>query len=248
MLEIKNLCVKAEEKTILQDFSLSVPPGQVCAIMGPNGSGKSTLAQTLAGHEDYTVASGQVIYQGKDLLSLAAHERSLEGLFVAFQQPIAIPGVNNLVFLKTIYNAKRKHLGLGEVDAADFIDIVSEKSKQVGLDESFWDRSLNEDFSGGERKRNDILQMLLLDPKLMLLDETDSGLDIDAMKLVAMAVNKMKNSQRSFIVVSHYSRLFEYIRPDIVHVMVEGRIVETGDFSLITKLEKEGYHWLQQRA
>ena len=245
MLEIKNIHVSAGETDILKDFSLSIPPGQVCAVMGPNGSGKSTLTQTLAGSPDYHISSGNISYLGQDLLVQETHERSRNGIFVAFQQPVSIPGVNNLVFLKTIYNTKRKYQGLPELDAADFIELVSEKTKMVGLDESFWERSLNEDFSGGE-KRNDILQMLLLEPKLMILDETDSGLDIDAMKLVAKSVNQMRAEDKSFLVISHYSRLFEYIKPDIVHVLVNGRIVESGDYSLVAKLETEGYHWLQQ--
>lgn len=246
LLSIEGLNVtSASGEKILRGLDLNVPVGQVCAIMGPNGSGKSTLAGALAGHPDYVV-DGKVQYLGESLLDLAPYERSEKGIFVAFQNPVSIPGVNNLFFLKTIVNAKRKREGLDELDASDFLDLVSDKSKLVGLDERFWERSLNDDFSGGERKRNDILQMLLLEPKLMILDETDSGLDIDSMKLVANAIQSMRDQGRSIVMITHYRRLLEYVQPDVVHVMQSGRIVTSGDFSLVDRLEKEGYHWLEK--
>lgn len=245
MLAINNLSVKVGEKKIIQGLSLEVPPGEVCAIMGPNGSGKSTLAHALAGHEDYDVL-GEVQYLQRDLLGLSVQERASLGLFVAFQYPVAIPGVNNLFFMKTIYNAKRKREGLAPLDATDFMELVNEKAKLVGLDERFWERSLNDDFSGGERKRNDILQMLLLEPRLMILDETDSGLDIDSMKLVANAVNTLRGHGRSIILITHYQRLLDYIKPDAVHVMSGGKIIKSADASLVHKLEKEGYRWIKE--
>lgn len=245
MLEIKGLAVHAEDKKIIDGLSLTVKAGEVCAIMGPNGSGKSTLAHALSGHQDYQ-ASGHVLYKGKDLLAMAPYERAQNGLFVAFQYPVAIPGVNNLFFMKTIYNAKRKRLGQDPLDASDFMDLVAEKSKLVGLDERFWERSLNEDFSGGERKRNDILQMLLLEPELMILDETDSGLDIDSMQLVANAVNSLRDQGRSIILITHYKRLLDYIKPNTVHVMMSGKIAASSDATMVQKLEAEGYHWLHE--
>ena len=249
MIKIHQLCAKAKgtDKLILDHLSLSIPQGEVCAIMGPNGSGKSTLAHALAGHQDYDV-SGSVTLGEHDLLSMEAYERSQNGLFVAFQYPVAIPGVNNLFFMKTIFNAKRKRQGLQPLDAADFMALVSEKSKLVGLDASFWERSLNDDFSGGERKRNDILQMLLLEPDVMILDETDSGLDIDSMQLVANAVNSLRSPNRTIIMITHYQRLLRYVKPTSVHVMLNGQIKASSDITLVDKLEKEGYQWLQQPA
>lgn len=249
MINIQKLCARAKEsdKLILDNLDLQVAKGEVCAIMGPNGSGKSTLAHALAGHQDYDV-SGDVTFKEKDLLALSADQRAQQGLFVAFQYPVAIPGVNNLFFMKTILNAKRKREGLPALDAADFMDLVEEKSKLVGLDASFWERSLNDDFSGGERKRNDILQMLLLEPDFMILDETDSGLDIDSMQLVANAVNSLRSKDRSIIVITHYQRLLRYIEPDKVHVMLKGQVGMSSDITLVDKLEKEGYQWLQEPA
>lgn len=245
MIDIKNLCVSASDKKILQNFSLSIPLGHVTAIMGPNGSGKSTLANALAGNQDYQV-SGVVDFKGSDLLALEAYERAEKGLFVAFQNPVAIPGVNNLFFMKTILNAKRKREGLEPLDASDFMALVEEKAALVGLDAKFWERSLNDDFSGGERKRNDILQMLLLEPDFMVLDETDSGLDIDSMQLVANAINSLKSEQRSIVLITHYQRLLRYVQPDSIHVLMNGAIVKSSDKSLVEKLESEGYQWLQE--
>ena len=249
MIKIHQLCAKAKgtDKLILDHLSLDVPKGEVCVIMGPNGSGKSTLAHALAGHQDYEV-SGEVTLLGQDLLSKEPYERAQQGLFVAFQYPVAIPGVNNLFFMKTIYNAKRKRQGLAPLDASDFMSLVAEKSEMVGLDASFWERSLNDDFSGGERKRNDILQMLLLEPDIMILDETDSGLDIDSMQLVASAVNSLRSPERTIIMITHYQRLLQYVNPDKVHVMLNGQITMSSDITLVDKLEKEGYQWLQQPA
>ena len=245
MLMMKKLSIKANDKEIIKDLSLTVEKGEVCAIMGPNGSGKSTLAHALAGHQDYQ-ASGEIQLKGHDLLALEPYERAQKGLFVAFQHPVAIPGVNNLFFMKTILNAKRKREGLEALDATDFMTLVEEKAALVGLDERFWERSLNEDFSGGERKRNDVLQMLLLEPDVMILDETDSGLDIDSMQLVAKAINTLRSPNRSIVLITHYQRLLHYIKPDKVHVLMNGKVVKTSDASFVEKLEAEGYHWLQE--
>ena len=247
MLMMKQLSINANDKEIIKDLTLTVEQGEVCAIMGPNGSGKSTLAHALAGHQDYQV-SGQIQLKGRDLLALEPYERAQKGLFVAFQHPVAIPGVNNLFFMKTILNAKRKREGLEALDATDFMTLVEEKAALVGLDERFWERSLNEDFSGGERKRNDVLQMLLLEPDVMILDETDSGLDIDSMQLVAKAINTLRSPNRSIVLITHYQRLLHYIKPDKVHVLMDGKVVKTSDASFVEKLEAEGYHWLQETA
>lgn len=248
MLDIENLNVKvSSEEEILKGFALHVPKGQVCAIMGPNGCGKSTFANVLAGHPDYEV-SGSILYEGESLLDLEPYERAAKGVFVAFQNPVEIPGVNNLFFMKTILNAKRKREGLEELDAGDFLELCNEKAKLVGLDQSFWERSLNSDFSGGERKRNDILQMLLLEPRLMILDETDSGLDIDSMQMVANAINSVKSKETSIVLITHYQRLLQYVSPDVIHVMQKGKIVKSGDFGLVDRLEKEGYHWLSETS
>ncbi|UTC24376.1 Fe-S cluster assembly ATPase SufC [Candidatus Comchoanobacter bicostacola] len=244
MLSIKKLSVSVEDKEIIRDLSFNLAPGTVCALMGPNGSGKSTLANALAGHPDYKL-SGSVVFDRKNLLEMAINERALEGLFLAFQSPVAIPGVNNLVFLQTLYNNLRKHRNQEPLDATDFIQYVNQCAKQVGLDASFWSRGVNDDFSGGEKKRNDLLQMLLMDPKLMVLDEIDSGLDVDALKKVATIVNQMRKEGKSFILITHYQRLLDYIRPDEIHVMSKGRIVSSGDYSLVSKIEKEGYGWLE---
>jgi Fe-S cluster assembly ATP-binding protein len=245
MLDIKNLVVKVEGKEILKGIDLHVNTGEVHAIMGPNGSGKSTLARALSGHPEYEIAGGEVTYEGKDLLSMDPDERAREGLFMAFQYPVEIAGVNNAYFLKAALNAKRKHLGLPEVDAMEFMALVQEKAKLLDIDKSMLSRAVNEGFSGGEKKRNEIFQMALLEPKLAILDETDSGLDIDALKLVANGVNAMRAPSRAFIVVTHYQRLLNYIVPDYVHVLSGGRIVKSGGKELALELEERGYVWLE---
>ena len=241
MLDIKNLQVKAEDKDILRGIDLHVNPGEVHAIMGPNGSGKSTLARALSGHPEYVVTGGTVTFEGKDLLEMDPDERAREGVFMAFQYPVEIAGVNNSYFLKAALNAKRKHHGQPELDAMEFMQLVQEKAKLLEIDRSMLTRAVNEGFSGGEKKRNEIFQMALLEPKLAILDETDSGLDIDALKLVANGVNAMRSPERAFIVVTHYQRLLNYIVPDFVHVLSGGKIVKSGDKSLATELEKRGY-------
>jgi len=244
MLDIKNLQVTAEGKQILKGIDLHVNAGEVHAIMGPNGSGKSTLARALAGHPQYEVTAGEAIYDGKDLLDLDPDERSREGVFMAFQYPVEIAGVNNAYFLKAAVNAKRKHQGLPELDAMEFMQLIKEKSKLLDIDQSMLSRAVNEGFSGGEKKRNEIFQMALLEPRLAILDETDSGLDIDALKLVAAGVNAMRSPTRAIIVVTHYQRLLDYIVPDYVHVLSGGRIVKSGGKELALELEKKGYDWL----
>lgn len=248
MLEIKNLHAAVHGNEILNGISLKVNVGEVHAIMGPNGSGKSTLAQVLAGRETYEVTQGQVIYEGKDLLEMAPEDRAREGLFMAFQYPVEIPGVTNTYFLKAGLNAIRKHRGLEELDAVDFLSLVKEKMKLVGMDESLLNRHVNEGFSGGEKKRNEIFQMAVLDPKLAILDETDSGLDIDAMRIVADGVNKHSRKDNAVIIVTHYQRLLNYIIPDFVHVLVDGRIVKSGGKELALELEEKGYDWLKDEA
>jgi Fe-S cluster assembly ATP-binding protein len=244
MLEIKDLKAGAEGRDILKGVTLTVKPGEVHAIMGPNGSGKSTLARVLAGHPAYEVTGGAVEFNGKDLLDLDPEERACEGVFMAFQYPVEIAGVNNANFLKAALNAKRKHLGQPELDAFEFITLVKDKSKLLEIDESMLKRAVNEGFSGGEKKRNEIFHMALLEPKVAILDETDSGLDIDALKLVANGVNAMRSPQRSFIVVTHYQRLLTYIVPDFVHVLSGGRIVKSGGKELALELEAKGYGWI----
>jgi Fe-S cluster assembly ATP-binding protein len=244
MLEIKNLQVKAEDKDILKGIDLTVNPGEVHAIMGPNGSGKSTLARALSGHPEYQVVGGEVRYEGKDLLEMDPDERAREGVFMAFQYPVEIAGVNNAYFLKAALNAKRKHHGQTELDAMEFMQLVGEKSKLLDIDKSMLSRAVNEGFSGGEKKRNEIFQMALLEPKLAILDETDSGLDIDALKLVAAGVNAMRSPERAFIVVTHYQRLLTYIVPDFVHVLSGGKIVKSGGKELALELEAKGYSWI----
>ncbi len=244
LLEIKNLHAKVEDKEILKGINLAVKAGEVHAIMGPNGSGKSTLAQVLAGRENFEVTQGQVLYQGKDLLAMDVEERSREGIFLAFQYPIEIPGVSNAHFLKTALNAIRKHRGLEELDAMDFLALVKEKMKLLQMDPGFLNRGVNEGFSGGEKKRNEILQMAMLDPKLALLDETDSGLDIDSLKIVAEGVNALRNKERGIVLVTHYQRLLDYIVPDQVHVLSAGQIVTSGDKELALHLEEKGYGWV----
>jgi Fe-S cluster assembly ATP-binding protein len=244
LLEIKNLHAKVEDKEILKGINLKVKAGEVHAIMGPNGSGKSTLAQVLAGRENFEVTKGEVLYEGKDLLGLDIEERSRAGIFLAFQYPIEIPGVSNAHFLKTALNAVRKHRGLEELDAMDFLALVKDKMKLLQMDPGFLNRGVNEGFSGGEKKRNEILQMAMLDPKLALLDETDSGLDIDSLKIVANGVNALRNSERGIVLVTHYQRLLDYIVPDHVHVLSGGQIVASGEKELALHLEEKGYGWV----
>jgi Fe-S cluster assembly ATP-binding protein len=246
MLEIRNLHAKAGENDILRGLDLTVRAGEVHAIMGPNGSGKSTLAHVLAGRPGYAVTAGEVIYKGKDLLSLAPEERAREGVFLAFQYPVEIAGVSNVYFLKAAANAIRKHRGLPELDALDFLALVKEKAKIVDLDPDLVKRAVNEGFSGGEKKRNEIFQMAVLEPALAILDETDSGLDIDALRIVAGGVNRLRGPDRAMIVVTHYQRLLNYIVPDFVHVLVEGRIVRSGGKDMALELEEKGYSWLEK--
>ncbi|HHY86345.1 MAG TPA: Fe-S cluster assembly ATPase SufC [Verrucomicrobia bacterium] len=244
ILEIRNLSAGVEGKQILKGVSLTIHPGEVHAVMGPNGSGKSTLAAVLAGREGYDITGGQVFYQGKDLLELDPEERAREGLFLAFQYPVEIPGVNSTYFLRAAYNEIRKHKGLPELDAMEFLTLVKEKMKLLELPEELLKRSVNEGFSGGEKKRTEIFQMAVLEPKLAVLDETDSGLDIDALKVVSNGVNKLKGPDNAQLVITHYQRLLNYIVPDFVHVLVDGRIVRTGDKQLALELEARGYDWV----
>ena len=248
MLEIRNLHARVEGHEILKGINLTVNAGEVHSIMGPNGSGKSTLAQVLAGHEAYEVTAGEVLYEGKDLLELSPDERAREGIFLAFQYPVEIPGVTTNYFLRTALNAIRKHRGLEELDAMDFLEVVKERAKFVEFEAQFLNRAINEGFSGGEKKRNEIFQMAVLEPKLAILDETDSGLDIDALKIVAGGVNKLRSPDRAMIVVTHYQRLLNFIIPDYVHVLLDGRIVKTGDKTLALELEEKGYKWLEEEA
>jgi Fe-S cluster assembly ATP-binding protein len=248
MLKIDNLHATIGDKKVLNGLSLEVPQGEVHAIMGPNGSGKSTLAHVLAGRPGYTITQGTVTYDGKDLLALAPEERAHEGVFLGFQYPVEIPGVNNVYLLKAAVNAARKHRGQPEVDAFDFLGLVREKMKLMRMDDSFLTRGVNEGFSGGEKKRNEILQMLVLEPRLAILDETDSGLDIDALKIVAAGVTSLKSPERSVVLVTHYQRLLDYIVPDHVHVLVKGRIARSGDRTLALELERRGYDWVTDEA
>ena len=241
MLKIENLWARVGEREILKGLNLEIKAGEVHAIMGPNGSGKSTLANVLAGKDGYEVTQGRVTYLGKDLLSLAPEERAREGVFLAFQYPIEISGVGNMYFLRAALNAVRKHQGLEELDAMDFLNLAKEKMKVVEMDKSLMERSVNVGFSGGEKKRNEIFQMAVLSPRFAILDETDSGLDIDALRVVASGVNSLRNPQRSMLLITHYQRLLDYIVPDHVHVLSEGRIVESGDKSLAFELEQRGY-------
>jgi Fe-S cluster assembly ATP-binding protein len=248
MLDITNLQVKAEDKDILKGIDLHVRAGEVHAIMGPNGSGKSTLARALSGHPEYVVTGGAILFEGKDLLEMDPDTRAREGVFMAFQYPVEIAGVNNAYFLKAALNAKRKHHGLPELDAMEFMQLVQEKSTLLDIDKSMLSRAVNEGFSGGEKKRNEIFQMAVLDPKLAILDETDSGLDIDALRVVATGVNALRSSDRALLVITHYQRLLGYIEPDVVHVLAEGRIVKTGDRTLARLLEEKGYGWIEAEA
>jgi len=244
LLEITDLTVRVAGKEILKGVNLKVNAGEVHAIMGPNGSGKSTLAQVLAGREDYEVTSGTVRFEGRDLLALPAEERARAGLFLGFQYPVEIPGVNNVYLLKAALNAKRKAAGEAEVDAYDFLALIKQKMKFMQMSEAFLTRGVNEGFSGGEKKRNEVLQMLVLEPKLAILDETDSGLDIDALKVVSMGVNSLRDPKRAVVLVTHYQRLLDYVIPDQVHVLTGGRIVKSGDKSLAQELERRGYDWV----
>jgi Fe-S cluster assembly ATP-binding protein len=248
MLEIKNLQARVEDKEILRGVTLSVKPGEVHAIMGPNGSGKSTLAGVLAGREAYEVTGGEVTWNGRDLLELEPEDRAREGLFMAFQYPVEIPGVSTVHFLKTALNSIRKHRGQEPLDALDFMALLREKMKLVDMDETLLKRAVNEGFSGGEKKRNEVFQMAVLDPRLAVLDETDSGLDIDALKAVAHGVNTLRDGKRAFVVITHYQRLLNYIVPDQVHVLSEGRIVRSGGRELALELEEKGYSWLEDAA
>ena len=246
LIKITDLHVSIDGKPILNGFNLTVNKGEVHAIMGPNGSGKSTLANVLAGREEYTIESGTVEYEGEDLLSMDIDKRALAGIFLAFQYPVEIPGVSNSNFLKSIINAKRKYQGLPELNALEMLKFIRAKLNAIEMDESLLKRSLNDGFSGGEKKRNEILQMTLLEPKLAILDETDSGLDIDALRIVAEGVNQLRSPERSFIVVTHYQRLLNHIIPDFVHVLSNGKILATGDRTLAEKLEVEGYDWIKE--
>jgi Fe-S cluster assembly ATP-binding protein len=250
MLNIKNLHAtiqdaKQQTQVILRGINLVIRPGEVHAIMGPNGSGKSTLSNVLAGHPDYQITQGEATLDGLDLLSLSPEERAVAGLFLAFQYPVEIPGVNNMYFLKAALNSLRKSRGQEQLDAMDFLQLIKSKIKDVGLDEAFLHRAVNEGFSGGEKKRNEVLQMLMLEPRFAILDETDSGLDIDALQIVAKGVNSLRSPERSILVITHYQRLLDYIVPDVVHVMVNGQIIKSGDKTLALELEAKGYGWLE---
>ena len=248
MLEVNNLKASIGGTEILRGLSLNVSAGEVHAIMGPNGSGKSTLAQVIAGHADYEVTSGSVTFNGNDLLELEPEERAREGIFLGFQYPVEIPGVNNAYLLKAAMNAKRKHQGLEEIDAFEFLKLAKEKMALLGMDPRFLNRGVNEGFSGGEKKRNEILQMAMLEPSLAILDETDSGLDIDALRAVAEGVNALRAPDRAIVLVTHYQRLLDYIEPDYVHVLSAGRIARSGDKSLALELEEKGYDWVREAA
>ncbi|MDQ6959907.1 MAG: Fe-S cluster assembly ATPase SufC [Mariprofundaceae bacterium] len=248
MLKIEHLHASVNGKEILKGIDLEIKAGEVHAIMGPNGSGKSTLSNVIAGRDGYEVTQGTVRYRDRNLLKLSPEERAWDGIFLAFQYPVEIPGVNNIYLLKAGLNAIRKHRGESELDAMDFMSIIREKMKLVDMDESLVSRSVNEGFSGGEKKRNEIFQMAVLEPKLAILDETDSGLDIDALKTVAGGVNKLRSKERAIVMITHYQRLLDYIEPDVVHVLADGRIVKTGDKSLAVELEERGYDWVLEES
>jgi len=248
LLSIRNLHVKVGDREVLRGIDLEVPAGEVHAIMGPNGSGKSSLAHVLAGKPGYTVTDGTVTYAGRDLFALPAEERAREGLFLGFQYPVEIPGVNNTYLLRAALNAARKHRGLPEIDAYDFLEVVRAKARQMKMDESFLSRGVNEGFSGGEKKRNEILQMLVLEPRLAILDESDSGLDIDALRIVADGINSLRDPSRAIVMVTHYQRLLDHVQPSHVHVLARGRIVKSGGPELARELEQRGYDWLLESA
>ena len=248
MLEIKNLHASVKGKEILKGIDLTIKPGEMHAIMGRNGSGKSTLANVISGSENYNVTKGKIIYNNNNLFDLSIEERALQGIFMSFQYPAVIPGVNNTYFLKAALNAKRKYHGKSELDAMDFMTLIREKLKLVEMDESYLRRSVNDGFSGGEKKRNEILQMVTLEPKLAILDETDSGLDIDALKIIARGINNFRNADRAFLVITHYQRLLNYIEPDVIHVLIDGKIVKTGGKELALILEEKGYQWLSDNS
>jgi Fe-S cluster assembly ATP-binding protein len=248
MLEIRNLHARVGGNAILRGLDLTVNAGEVHAIMGPNGSGKSTLAHVLAGRPGYEVTEGTVLYQGRDLLALSPEERARDGVFLAFQYPVEIAGVSNLYFLRAALNAVRKHRGEPEVDAFDFLNLVKQKAAVMDMDDALLKRAVNEGFSGGEKKRNEVLQMAVLDPTLAVLDETDSGLDIDALRVVANGVNQLRSPRRAMVLVTHYQRLLDYVVPDVVHVLLDGRIVKSGDKELARELEARGYEWLEQAS
>jgi Fe-S cluster assembly ATP-binding protein len=248
MLHIRNLHVRAAGNEILRGIDLQVKAGEVHAIMGPNGSGKSTLAQVLAGREDYEVTAGEVLYEGRDLLQMTPEDRAREGIFLAFQYPVEIPGVSTTYFLRAALNAIRKHRGLDELDAMDFLSFLREKTQVVEMDQTLLNRPINEGFSGGEKKRNEVLQMAVLEPKLAILDETDSGLDIDALKIVANGVNALRSPDRAMVLITHYQRLLNYIIPDYVHVLVDGRIATSGGRELALELEQRGYGWIEEQV
>jgi Fe-S cluster assembly ATP-binding protein len=248
VLSIRNLHVKVADREVLRGIDLEIPAGEVHAIMGPNGSGKSSLAHVLAGKPGYEITSGSVSYLGRDLLALPAEERAREGLFLGFQYPVEIPGVNNTYLLRAALNAARRHRGQPEIDAYDFLELVRAKARLMKMDESFLTRGVNEGFSGGEKKRNEILQMLVLEPKLAVLDESDSGLDIDALKVVADGINSLRSPERSLVLVTHYQRLLDHVQPDKVHVLAQGRILKSGGPELARELEQRGYDWLLENA
>ena len=247
MLEIKNLNVEVDGKEILKGLNLSVAGGELHAIMGRNGSGKSTLANVIAGREKYHITSGEILYDGQDLSEMNTEERALAGIFLSFQYPVAIPGVNNTYFLKAAVNVLRKHRGEEEMDAMDFLTFIKKKMKEVEMDESFLRRAVNDGFSGGEKKRNEILQLLTLEPRLAILDETDSGLDIDALKIVAQGVNNFRSKDRAVVVITHYQRILQYLEPDVVHVLMDGRIARSGGKDLALEVEEKGYSWLEEK-
>ena len=245
MLNVENLHAGVDDKKILKGLNLHIKPGEMHAVMGRNGSGKSTLSNVITGKDGYTISKGDIIYENKSIIDLSPEQRALSGIFMSFQYPIVMPGVNNTYFLKAALNAKLKHSGQKEVDAAEFLKIVKKKLTELDMDSSYLKRSVNEGFSGGEKKRNEILQMITLEPKLVIMDETDSGLDIDALKIIANGINKYRSPNRSFLVITHYQRLLKYIEPDVVHVLIDGKFVKSGGKELALHLEKKGYRWLE---